>query len=109
AAAYQLVKRAPEAASASMLGVFRSFAPHAPMSWQPRSSARKMTKFGLRAGARVCAIALAARDADDRKSLRENMPDMLSHAVEMRVSEHDRRISQHDREIAAIRKLIVQG
>ena len=36
---YQLTKRAPEAASASMFGVFRSVAPRQPRSWQPRSSA----------------------------------------------------------------------
>src|SRR5260370_1155375 len=81
AAAYQLVNRAPEVASASMWGVFRSVAPHAPISWQPRSSARKMTTFGLRAGSRVCARAPAA--ADDRNARRENMAHMLSQLGEV--------------------------
>jgi hypothetical protein len=81
AAAYQFVKRAPEAASASMFGVFRSVAPHAPMSWQPKSSARKTMKFGFRAGLWVCARALAATGADERKSLRVNMPNMVSQAM----------------------------
>src|SRR5258708_7439565 len=77
AAAYQFVKRVPEAASPSILGVLRSVAPQTPISWQPRSSARKMMKFGLRDGLRVCARAPVAA-ADDRKSLRVNMPNMLS-------------------------------
>src|ERR1700676_3691733 len=77
AAAYQLVKREPEAASKSILDVFRSVAPHAPISWQPRSSARKMTKFGLCAGLRFCAIA-PPDAADERNCLRENISNMLS-------------------------------
>ena len=60
AAAYQLVKRTPPAASASMFGVFRSVAPHAPRSWQPRSSARKRTTLG-RAGAAYSAPAALPR------------------------------------------------
>src|ERR1700675_3088871 len=48
---YQLTKRAPDAASASMWGVFRSVAPRQPRSWQPRSSATITMKFGRRVAA----------------------------------------------------------
>src|SRR5579884_3994185 len=61
AAAYQFVNRAPETASASMCGVRRSSAPQQPRSWQPRSSARKMTKFGrLRSSGAASAAEAAA-------------------------------------------------
>lgn len=60
---YQLMNRAPDAASASICGVFRSVAPRQPRSWQPRSSATITMKFGRRepaacrnAGAAVAAI-----------------------------------------------------
>src|SRR5690349_1285941 len=74
AAAYQFVKRAPEAASASMLGVLRSAAPQAPISWHPRSSARKRMKFGF-LPERVwgTAFAAAAAEAAVRKCRRESM------------------------------------
>src|SRR5258708_1367197 len=45
---YQLTNRAPDAASASMWGVFRSVAPRQPRSWQPRSSATMRIKLGWR-------------------------------------------------------------
>src|SRR6266700_7065988 len=60
---YQLTKRAPDAARASMCGVFRSVAPRQPRSWQPRSSAtmrmklgRRDTAAGRKAGAAPAAI-----------------------------------------------------
>src|SRR5258708_15506793 len=60
---YQLTKRAADAASASMCGVFRSVAPRQPRSWQPRSSAtmriklgRRDTAAGSKAGAAPAAI-----------------------------------------------------
>src|SRR5438309_929361 len=72
AAAYQFVKRAPDWASASILGVFRSVAPHAPMSWQPKSSARKIMKFGLRPGAAATGVTVL-NAAVDRSCLRDSM------------------------------------
>src|SRR5258708_18161129 len=60
---YQLTNRAPDAASASMWGVFRSVAPRQPRSWQPRSSAtirirlgRRDAAAGSKAGAAPAAI-----------------------------------------------------
>src|SRR5215471_8170990 len=45
---YQFTNRAPDAASASICGVFRSVEPRHPRSWQPRSSATITMKFGWR-------------------------------------------------------------
>src|SRR6266516_85132 len=45
---YQLTNRAPDAASASMWGVFKSVEPRQPRSWQPRSSATMRMKLGRR-------------------------------------------------------------
>src|SRR5712692_2908891 len=76
AAAYQLVNRVPPAASASMWGVFKSGAPQQPRSWQPRSSARKITTFGLR----VCPAAFITA-APAINSRLDNMPDMVAHVL----------------------------
>src|SRR5260370_27994734 len=45
---YQLTNRAPDAASPTMWGVFRSVAPRQPGSWQPRSSATMSITLGWR-------------------------------------------------------------
>src|SRR5262245_23202494 len=59
---YQLRNSAPDAASASMFGVFRSAAPRQPRSRQPKSSATKTMKFGgvdAAAGSNAGAAAVA--------------------------------------------------
>src|SRR5262245_39876176 len=78
AAAYQLVKRAPVAARASMFGVLRSVAPQQPRSWQPRSSARKTMTLGGRP-VRVWAERAAA--AAPTNCLRDNMGLVCTHQL----------------------------
>src|SRR3954466_11112312 len=81
AAAYQLVKRVPPAARASMFGVFRSVPPQHPRSWHPRSSARKITTLGLFLRvAPVCPAAFTAA-APTINSRLDNMPDMVAHVL----------------------------
>src|SRR5262249_2998012 len=63
---YQLTKRAPDAAKASIWRVLRSVAPRQPRSWQPRSSATITMKFGRREGAAGRSAGAAAAAMNSR-------------------------------------------